>query len=313
MRVEQGLAPATLQQTLRRESDPWVPAVDHDPGRRLHRTHRVQAGPRIIGASDLVWRRLGYPLQSTKSVVSPVMLHSADAGAPYLLRPGGACPALFVSGADVVGVAGAGASLGGGDEAEDSCSELLEFDGGRAGTCAPAAVRGFATRFEEGRGECPVEAAVLGETGAVVSLGEGGSVASLGEDGGVVVLGGCCTRVTAPRPEPTPDETVNRPANTIIVNPAAATTAAPMRPVPTTKALLIAARLLLCRDTRSSALDRRRPSAYPAEACSSRPRGSAKGSVRAKKSSSRRVTIPILRATVSSPSPTPARRSDPRT
>ena len=183
------------------------------------------------------------------------MLHSADAGAPYLLRPGGACPAAFVFGADVVGVAGAGASLGGGDEAEDSCSESLEFDGGRAGTCAPAVVCGVATRLEDGRGECPVEAAVLGETGAVASLGEGGSVAALGEDGGVVVLGGCCTRVTAPWPPPTPDETVNRPANTIIVNPAAATTAAPMRPAPTTKALLIAARLLSCRDTRSSALD----------------------------------------------------------
>ena len=88
-------------------------------------------------------------------MVSPVMLHSADAGAPYLLRPGGACPAGFVSGADVVGVAGAGASLGGGDEAEDSCSEPLEFDGGRAGTCAPGVVRGFATRLEDGRDERP--------------------------------------------------------------------------------------------------------------------------------------------------------------
>jgi hypothetical protein len=156
---------------------------------------------------------------------------------------------------------------------------------------------------------------VLGETGAVVSLCEGGSMASLGEDGGVVVLGedggvvvlgGCCATVAARRPPPTPDETVNRPANTRIVNAAAATTAVPMRPAPMTKALRIAARLLLCCDARSSALDCRRPSAYPAEACSSpSPRGSAKGSVRARKSSSRRVTIPILLATVSSPSPTP--------
>ena len=83
------------------------------------------------------------------------MLHSADVGAPYLLRPGGACPAVFVSGAEVVGVAGAGASLGGGDEAEDSCSEPLEFDGGRAGTCARRG-RGVATRLEDGRGERPV-------------------------------------------------------------------------------------------------------------------------------------------------------------
>jgi hypothetical protein len=89
-------------------------------------------------------------------MASPVVLHSADARAPYLLRPGGTCPAGFVSGADVVGVAGAGASLGGGDEAEDSCSEALEFDGGRAGTCAPAVVRGIATRLEDGRGERPV-------------------------------------------------------------------------------------------------------------------------------------------------------------
>jgi hypothetical protein len=61
-----------------------------------------------------------------------------------------------VAGADVVGVAGAGASLRGGDDAEDNCSGLLEFDGGRARTCAPAVVRGVATRLEDGRGERPV-------------------------------------------------------------------------------------------------------------------------------------------------------------
>jgi hypothetical protein len=93
---------------------------------------------------------------------------------------------------------------------------------------------------------------VLRETGAVVALCEGGAMASLGEGGGavvlgggVVVLGGCWTRVTGRWPLPTPDETVNRPANTRIVNAAAATTAAPMRPAPTTKALLIAARVSL--------------------------------------------------------------------
>jgi hypothetical protein len=86
---------------------------------------------------------------------------------------------------------------------------------------------------------------VLGETGAVVSLCEGGSVASLGEDAGVVVLGGCCTRVTGRSPLPSPDETGNRPANTRIVNAAAATTAAPVRPAPTTKAVLIATRVSL--------------------------------------------------------------------
>ena len=89
-------------------------------------------------------------------MASPVMLHSADAGAPYLFRPGGACPAWFVSGADVVGVAGAGASLGGGDEAEDNCSKPLDVDGGSARTCAPALARGTATRLEDGRGERPV-------------------------------------------------------------------------------------------------------------------------------------------------------------
>jgi hypothetical protein len=80
---------------------------------------------------------------------------------------------------------------------------------------------------------------VLGETGAAVSLCEGGSVASLGEDAGVVVLGGCCTRFAVRWPPPTPDETVNRPANTRTANAAATTTAAPMTPAPTTKALLI--------------------------------------------------------------------------
>ena len=86
----------------------------------------------------------------------PVMLRSADAGAPYLLRPGRACPAGFVSGADVVGVAGAGASLGGGDDAENNCSKPLGVDGGCAGTRAPAVARGTATRLEDGRGERPV-------------------------------------------------------------------------------------------------------------------------------------------------------------
>ena len=123
--------------------------------------------------------------------------------------------------------------LGGGDEVEDSCSEPLEFDGGRVGTCARAVVRGVATRLEDGKGERPLGAAVLGETGAVVSLCEGGSGASLGEGAGVVVLGGCCTRVAALWPPPIPDETVNRPANTRTVNAAATTTAAPMTPAPT--------------------------------------------------------------------------------
>jgi hypothetical protein len=59
-----------------------------------------------------------------------------------------------VSGADVV--AGAGASLGAGDEANDNCSNPLDVDGRGAGTCAPAGARGTATRLEDGRGERPV-------------------------------------------------------------------------------------------------------------------------------------------------------------
>jgi hypothetical protein len=56
-----------------------------------------------------------------------------------------------VSGAGVV--AAAGASLGAGDEAEDNCSNPLDVDGRCAGTRAPAAARGTATRLEDGRGE----------------------------------------------------------------------------------------------------------------------------------------------------------------
>jgi hypothetical protein len=56
----------------------------------------------------------------------------------------------------VIGGAGAGAPLGAGDEAEDKCSNPLDVDGRGAGTCAPAAARGTATRLEDGRGERPV-------------------------------------------------------------------------------------------------------------------------------------------------------------
>ena len=52
---------------------------------------------------------------------------------------------------------------------------------------------------------------------------------------------------------------MNRPANTRIVNTAAATTAAPMRPAPTTKALRIASRVLVV--TRRAALRPRSPKA----------------------------------------------------
>jgi hypothetical protein len=120
---------------------------------------------------------------------------------------------------------GAGAPLGGGDEADDSCSEPLEFDHDRPGTCALAVVRGIATGLEGHRSESPVSAAVP----------DGGSpVVVLGEDGGVVVLDGCCSRVSPRWPRPTPGETAKRPANTRTANAAAATTAAPMMPAPTT-------------------------------------------------------------------------------
>jgi hypothetical protein len=150
---------------------------------------------------------------------------------------------------------------------------------------------------------------VAGEDGGVVAGEDGGVVA--GEDGGVVA-GGCCARVTGRLPPPTPDEKVNRPANTRTVNVAAAITAAPMTPAPTTKALCIVVRLSSRRDARRSALVRRRPSAYPDEPrFRLLPRGSASGSVRARKSSSRWVTFPVLRATASSPCPPFARRLDP--
>jgi hypothetical protein len=47
--------------------------------------------------------------------------------------------------AGAVGAPGAGAPLGVGDDAEDSCSEPPEFDDGRAGTCSLAVVSGIAT------------------------------------------------------------------------------------------------------------------------------------------------------------------------
>jgi hypothetical protein len=116
------------------------------------------------------------------------------------------------------------------------------------------------------------------------------------------VAGGCCSRVTGRSPPPTPD--VNRPANTRTVNVAAAMTAAPMTTAPTTKALRITLRVSSCRDARRSALVLRRPSAYADELWFRPPqRGSANGSVRARKSSSRWVTFPVLRATASSSLP----------
>jgi hypothetical protein len=59
-----------------------------------------------------------------------------------------------VFGVGVIGVAGAGASLGGGDQAEDSCANPLDPDDGCAGTCALAVARGTATRLVDG--EVPV-------------------------------------------------------------------------------------------------------------------------------------------------------------
>ena len=105
---------------------------------------------------------------------------------------------------------------------------------------------------------------VLGGNAPVVSLDGVGSVPSLGEVA-AVVGGGCCPRVTGRLPPPTPDETLNRPANTRTVNVAAATTAAPMTPVPTTKALRVAVCVSSRRDARHSALVPRRPAAYPDE------------------------------------------------
>jgi hypothetical protein len=88
----------------------------------------------------------------------------------------------------VVG-AGEGAPLGGGDEAEDSCCEPFEFNDGSAGTCVSAVVRGIATGPEDGIGERPVRAAVLGESVPVVSPGESGTVVMLGAGGSGVLAG----------------------------------------------------------------------------------------------------------------------------
>jgi hypothetical protein len=80
-------------------------------------------------------------------MTSSVLARSVDAGASYPLRPGGAWPAGFVFGVGVIGVAGAGASLEGGDEAGDSFANPLDPADGRAGTCALAVARGTATRL----------------------------------------------------------------------------------------------------------------------------------------------------------------------
>jgi hypothetical protein len=133
-------------------------------------------------------------------------------------------------------------SLGEFDAAEDGCVEALEFDDDRPGTCAPVLAPGTATPLEDDGDKRPVCAVVLGRTGAVVSPGKSGSVALVGAGEGVVV-GGWCARVTVRWLPLTPDETVTSPANTRIVNAAAATTAAPMTPAPTTKALCTSVRL----------------------------------------------------------------------
>jgi hypothetical protein len=126
-------------------------------------------------------------------------------------------------------------------EPEDGCVEALEFDDDRPGTCAPVVAAGTATPLEDDGDKRPVCAVVPGGNGAVVSPGKSGSVALVGAGGGVAA--GWCARVTVRWLPLTPDETVTSPANTRIVNPAAATTAAPMTPAPTTKALRISVRL----------------------------------------------------------------------
>jgi hypothetical protein len=133
---------------------------------------------------------------------------------------------------------GAGGSLGGGDDAEDSCAKPLEFDDGRAGTCGLVVVSRVSTGLDGRAGERPVGAAAR-DGGSVISLGGGGSVVVVGGAGGGVVLDGCCTRVSARSRPRTPGETATAPANTRTASAAAATTAAPMTLAPTTKALCI--------------------------------------------------------------------------
>ena len=147
---------------------------------------------------------------------------------PYLLRPGGACPAGFVFGADVIGVAGAGAPLGGGNEADESCSAPVEFDeavvlgvcvaDGRGGIRARALVPRLATGPKGQRAGGSISVVVLGE----------GEVVVLGEDPGVVVPDDCRSSVSVRWPVPAPGQLGNTPAKTRTATAAAATTAAPI-------------------------------------------------------------------------------------
>jgi hypothetical protein len=160
------------------------------------------------------------------------MLHSADAGVRYLLRPGGACPAGFVFG--VIGVAGAGAPLGGSNEAADSCSAPVEFDEAVvlracvADGCAGVRARAVVPRIAPGS-----EGGSAGGSISVVVLGEGG-VAVLGTDPGVVVPDDCRSSVPVRWPVLAPGQLGNTPAKTRTATAAAATTAAPITRVAAT-------------------------------------------------------------------------------
>jgi len=148
------------------------------------------------------------------------MLHSTDAGVRYLLRPGGACPAGFVFG--VIGVAGAGAPLGGSNEAADSCSAPVEFDEAIVLRACVADGRAVVPRIAPGSG-----GGNAGGSISVVVLGEGG-VAVLGTDPGVVVPDDCRSSVSVRWPVRAPGQLGNTPVKTRTATAAATTTAAPI-------------------------------------------------------------------------------------
>jgi len=139
--------------------------------------------------------------------------------------------------ADVIGVVGAGAPLGGGNEADESCSAPVEFDeavvlgvcvaDGRGGIRARALVPRLATGPKGQRAGGSISVVVLGE-GEVVVLGEDPGVVVLGEDPGVVVPDDCRSSVSVRWPVLAPGQLGNTPAKTRTATAAAATTAAPI-------------------------------------------------------------------------------------
>src|SRR5262245_44769035 len=161
----------------------------------------------------------------------------AEAGVRYSsLRPGGACPAGFVFGADVVVVVGTGALLTGGTEADGNWPAPVEFDEAaslglsvadrRAGICARALVPRIAAGLEGCRTGGSTSVVVSG-VGSLVALGEDGAVVG-GANAGVAVPDVCRSSLSGRWPVVAPGQVGNAPAKTRTANAPAATTAAPI-------------------------------------------------------------------------------------